>query len=307
MTRLGVLLMAYGSPNHLDEVEAYYTDIRRGRTPSPEEVRGLTERYRAAGGVTPLLAVTRRLAVALDVELRERGTAAAVYVGMKHWHPYLADAIPGMIADRVERLVAITLAPHYSRMSVGGYREALERALEAHDFHPDLTVVPRWYDRPGFDRLITARIDEVRGQFARPEEVRVVFTAHSLPERILEWQDPYRDELLASCAAVAAEAGLDSWRFAFQSAGHTPEPWLGPDLGEALAELAAISTDPVLVVPIGFCADHLEILYDLDVEAQARARELGLELRRTRSLNDDPALVHLLCDLVAEAALAPRS
>ncbi len=289
-----VLLMAYGSPETLDDVEAYYTHIRGGRRPSPEMLADLIERYRAIGGRSPLGEITRRQAAALAAALRGLGLDAAVHVGLKHSPPFIADAVATMAAAGITRAVGLVLAPHYSRMSVGVYVEAADRARLS---DLQLDYVESWAEHPGFLRSIGSRLRDALRRIEEP--AFVVFTAHSLPERILSWNDPYPDELRRSAAAVAGLTGVTRWDLAFQSAGRTPEPWLGPDLAAALAQRRDAGEQAVVVCPFGFVADHLEVLYDIDVEAQAEARRLGLRLERTAMPNDAPDFVAALADLAA--------
>ena len=291
-----VLFMAYGSPSNLEEVEPYFSDVRGGRPVSPEAVHELKERYAAIGGHTPLLPVTQELAGLVGQDL---GAGYRVHIGMRHWHPYIREVVPDILAEAPERLVAVVLAPHYSRLSVGAYREALDRALAGHQA-PPLHFVERWHDQPGFRRLIADRIEAARSAFPAGGPPHVVFSAHSLPERILTWQDSYPQELRESAADIAEMAGIPAggWELAFQSAGGTREPWLGPDLTEVIARLSQEGRDRVLSVPFGFVCEHLEVLYDIDIEAQATAREHGVSLRRIAMPNADPAFAHALADLV---------
>ncbi len=283
-----VILMAYGSPARPEDVPGYLADIRGGRAASPELVEELTERYRRIGG-SPLSEITERQRVALARELD-----MPTYVGMKHWRPWIADAVEQAVGDGAERVVGLVLAPHYSRISIGGYRARLERALAG---RAELRFVESWHDHEPF---LDAVADRVRGTAAH-----VVFTAHSIPVRVVEKGDPYRDQLLETARLVAERAGVERWSFAFQSASVTGTPWLGPDILEELAELRAREVRDVLVAPIGFVADHLEILWDLDVEAQDRATEIGLALERIPSLNDDPVFIHGLAELVRQVAGVP--
>ena len=276
--------MAYGSPDRIDDVPAYFEDIRGGRPVRAEAVEELVERYRRIGGRSPLNEVTEAQRAALQGEL-----GLPIYVGMKHWRPWIADAVEQAIGEGAERIVGLVLAPHYSRMSIGGYRDRLERAL---DGRAELVFIESWHDHGPFLDVVA---DRVRGA-----DAHVVFTAHSLPARILAEGDPYRDQLLESSRLVAERAALDSWSFAFQSASETGEPWLGPDILDELEELHTHGVRKVLVAPIGFVAEHLEILWDLDVEAREKAAELGLELDRIPSLDDDPAFVAALAELVGK-------
>jgi ferrochelatase len=285
-----VVLMAYGSPSEIDDIPAYLADIREGKPVSEHAVAELKERYRRIGGRSPLDELTEAQRVAL-----EREVGLPVYVGMKHWRPRISEAVAAALARGAERLVGLVLAPHYSRLSIAGYRSRLEAALVD---RAELVFVESWHDHEPFLDVLA---DRVRGT-----DAHVVFTAHSLPERILRDEDPYRDQLLETSRLVAERAGLDSWSFAFQSASATGEPWLGPDILEELDRLHAAGVHKVLVCPVGFVSDHLEILWDLDVQARERAAELGLELERIESLNADPAFVRALASVVRNA-LSVRS
>jgi protoporphyrin/coproporphyrin ferrochelatase len=280
-----VILMAYGSPEHPEDIPAYFADIRGGRPVRPEAVEELQERYRRIGGRSPLNEITERQRAAL-----ERETGLPVYVGMKHWSPRIAEAAERAVAEGVELVVGIVLAPHYARMSIGGYRERLEQALGD---SAELAFVESWHDHEPYLEVLAERV--------RGTDAHVVFTAHSLPERILAEGDPYRDQLLETSQLVADRAGVVSWSFAFQSQSPTGEPWLGPDILDELKSLHYNGVRKVLVAPVGFVSDHLEILWDLDIEAREKAAELGLELDRIESLNDDPAFVRGLAELVGKA------
>ena len=279
-----VLLMAYGSPSRPEDVRPYLEDVRGGRPVSDEAVEELAGRYRRIGGRSPLDDVTEAQRAALEREL-----GVPVFVGMKHWHPRIAEAVESALAGGATRIVGLVLAPHYSRLSIGEYRERLDAAAAG---RAEVVLVESWHDHDGFLDVVA---DRVRGT-----EAWVVFSAHSLPERILDEGDPYREQLLETSRLVAERAGLERWSFAFQSASATGEPWLGPDVLEELDRLHAAGVGEVLVAPIGFVSDHLEILWDLDIEARVRAAELGLELERIESLNDDPAFLRGLAELVEE-------
>ncbi len=291
----GVLLMAYGTPETLDDVPAYYTHIRGGRAPSPALVEELKERYRAIGGRSPLLEITRAQAEGLSSQL-----GLPVYVGMRHWHPYIADTVARMAADGIRQAVALALAPQYSRLSVELYLQAAREAAAPAGL--TLLEVRHWHDHPLFLDHLASRVREALARFpaAERDQVHGLFTAHSLPTRILQWDDPYPRQLEETAAAVAARAGIVRWHFAYQSAGRTPEPWLGPDILTRLRELAEQGVRRVVVCPVGFVADHLEVLYDVDVEARHVAAELGLHLERTASPNADPTFVAALADVVRQ-------
>src|SRR5216683_3264878 len=289
--KTGVLCMAYGSPAGTDEndgIEPYFTHIRGGRKPSPEALAELRERYRAIGG-SPLTEITRAQARALAARL-----GLPVFAGMKHAPPFIADAAAEARSAGIERLVGLPLAPHYAEMSLGAYFASLRQAWDG-----ELITVRGFHDHPAFITAVEALIADATAHF-KPE--RIFFTAHSLPARIETAGDRYRERLLESCRLVAAGSQLPEWEFAFQSASHTGEPWLGPDLLEALAHAGARRA---LVCPIGFVADHLEILYDIDVEAMAFARQRGMELRRTQSFNARPEFIDALAAVVRGALGAP--
>jgi ferrochelatase len=289
--------MAYGAPSSEDEIEAYLTDIRGGRKPSAEAVGDLKERYRKIGGRSPLLEITRAQATALEKSLNSMGVMVRVYIGMKHWHPYIGEVVPTILSDGFHRVTGLVLAPHYSSLSTGGYKQALEKAVEG--LQVQIDFIESWCDNPLFHQALAEKIRDSLRQFPGSAKVQVIFTAHSLPDRILQQNDPYPKQLQSSCEAVAKLLRIDNWSFAYQSAGKTNEKWLGPDILEALNELSLKGdTDHVLVVPIGFVADHLEISYDIDLEAQLFASARGLNLKRTESLNASPAFINALADIV---------
>jgi len=286
-----VVLMAYGSPERLADVPAYYADIRGGRPIAPELLEDLVERYRRLGieESSPLNAITEQTRVALEAEL-----GFPVHTGMKHWTPRIADAAAAALGGGADTVAGLVLAPHYSALSIKGYRELLERALGG---RAELRFVESWHDEPGFVALLAGR---VRGTGAH-----VVFTAHSLPARILEMGDPYKEQLLETARLVADAAALERWSFSFQSESPTGEPWLGPDILDHLRTLHAEGVTDVLLCPIGFVSDHLEIRWDLDVEATELAHELGLRLERIQMPNDDPAFVRTLAEIVRRALAVP--
>ncbi len=291
--------MAYGTPATPADVEAYYTHIRGGRPPSVERVEELKTRYRAIGGSSPLLDITQETARALGAHL---GTP--VYVGMKHWHPFIGETVERMHGDGVRRAVAITLAPHYSRMSVGGYIKAARAAAEKHG-GPQLRFVESWHLHPGLISTLADRVREARRRLPTAEAAAVIFTAHSLPKRILEWNDPYPRQLVETSKGVAAAAAIGRWSFSFQSASATGEPWLGPDLLDAIRDLHSKGIRDVVICPIGFVADHLEVLYDIDIKARRSADLLGMRLLRTESLNASPQFIEILAALAQDALKAP--
>jgi ferrochelatase len=284
--------MAYGSPERLSDVPAYYRDIRGGRPIKPELLEDLVERYRQLGveSGSPLNAITEETRAALERELGD----APVYTGMKHWTPRIADAADAAVAGGAEVVVGLVLAPHFSSMSIAGYRQQLEQALAG---RAALAFIDSWHDEPGFVDLLA---DRVRGA-----DAHVIFTAHSLPMRILDEGDPYKSQLLETSQLVAERAALETWSFSFQSESQTGEPWLGPDILDHLEELHAEGVRDVLVCPVGFVADHLEIRWDLDHEAAEKAQELGLGFRRIEMPNAEPAFVLVLAGLVRRVLAVP--
>jgi protoporphyrin/coproporphyrin ferrochelatase len=286
-----IVLMAYGSPERLADVPAYYADIRGGRPVAPEHLADLVERYRRLGieDSSPLNAITEETRAALEAELD-----LPVFTGMKHWTPRIADAAAAALASGAGEIAGVVLAPHYSALSIAGYREQLERALAG---RAELRFVDSWHDEPGFVELLA---DRVRGT-----DAHVVFTAHSLPARILDSGDPYRDQLLETSRLVAAAAGLDAWSFSFQSESPTGEPWLGPDILDHLESLQRQGVENVLVCPVGFVSDHLEIRWDLDVEAKEAAAALGIRFERIEMPNADPQFIGALGLIVRRALSVP--
>lgn len=292
-----VLLMAYGAPLSLEDVEPYLLDVRGGRATPPTVVEELRARYAAIGGRSPLLDRTREQATALAQRL---GNGVPVLVGMRHWHPYLTDVLAQTAANGTRRVVAVALAPHYSRMSIGAYQRKIDEARGP----VDVATVQQWFDHPWFLDAVAERVRSALDRFpaAVRDRVPIVFTAHSLPQRILAHGDPYPDQLRASADGVMQRITGHPYQFAFQSAGQSAEPWLGPDAGAALAELAAGGARHVLICPIGFVADHLEVLYDVDIEYRRQATQLGMHLERTESLNAAPRLIDALADLATTTA-----
>ncbi len=339
--RIGVVLMAYGTPRTRDDIEAYYTDIRRGRPPTDEALADLVRRYEAIGGTSPLAEITEaqriRLAGALD--LLDAGRYE-VRLGFKHADPKVGATAAGFLADGFRRIIGLVLAPHYSTASIGGYLAQLEsvvgegpidsgptevRAIEsgpievrAIDREPidtgpiEVRAIESWATEEAYIGFLAddlePRVSRMRaeiGSSVRPgSSVRVVFTAHSLPQRVIEGGDPYVDELRSTAEAVASRLDLVEdvdWQIAWQSAGRTPEPWIGPDVLDMIDEMGRRDdVGGVIVCACGFVADHLEVLYDLDVEAAGRATENGLAFDRTSSIDDDAAVMSALARLIRD-------
>lgn len=300
--KVGVLVMSYGTPESMDQIEAYYTHIRRGNPPSREQLQDLISRYEAiVGGFFPLRENTNKQVAALESMLNQEHPDAefVCYQGLKHAQPYIEDGVAHMAADGITEAVGVVLAPHYSIMSVGGYiKRAQEKAQEA---GIRMSFVKSYELHPLLIQALSVRVENALQRF--PEEkrgdVRVIFTAHSLPEKILEMKDPYPDQLLATSQAIAEKTGVKHWQFGWQSAGQTGQPWLGPDILEVIENLnKEENLTEILICPIGFVSDHLEVLYDLDIEAQKMAKGLGIHLERTESLNTDPLYMQVLSDVV---------
>ncbi|MDQ4126215.1 MAG: ferrochelatase [Actinomycetota bacterium] len=292
----GVVVMAYGTPRGLEDVERYYTDIRHGRPPTPELLAELTERYAAIGGQSPLYEITE----AQRIGLEKRLDGVPTYLGQKHSPPFIPDAIRAMAADGVDRIVGLVLAPHYSKMSVGDYRRRVVLARDEAGLDAAVDVIESWHVEPGYVTFLAQRVREAAARLTPEAQERhvVVFTAHSLPQAILRGGDPYPQQLQETADAVAAEAGIASHTIGWQSAGRTADPWLGPDVLEVIERRAGEGARGVVVCPCGFVSDHLEVLYDVDVECVDAARRLGVELVRTESPNDDPAFLEVLATVV---------
>jgi len=273
--KTGVLLMAHGTPASLSEMPEYLRVVRGGRPPSPELIEEMTHNYQAIGGVSPLTAITAAQAAALSARL---GPDVPVVVGMRNWHPYISAAMKELAGLRVDRIIGLPLAPQFSTLSVQKYVDAATAALPS---GISFEAVNSFHAHP---LLLQAFAERVREAEPRADET-VVFTAHSLPARVIDSGDVYAAEVAGTARGVAAQAGIETFDIAFQSAGRTPEPWIGPDLGEYVATKSAAGARAFLVVPVGFVCDHTEILFDIDVQAARAARDAGATLRRTESLN----------------------
>lgn len=299
--KVGVLVMSYGTPESMDQIEAYYTHIRRGHPPTVEQLRALKDRYEAiVGGFFPLRENTNEQVRALEKRLNKEAEDVhyVCYQGLKHAAPFIEDGISKMAADGIQEAVGIVLAPHFSTMSVGSY---IKRAQEkADEFGIKIQFVKNYHLEPKLIKAIGLRVQKALQKFTvEKEDVRVIFSAHSLPQKILAMKDPYPDQLLETSQAVADITGVVNWQFAWQSAGRTAEPWLGPDI---LAVLQKIRHEEhvkyVLMCPVGFVSDHLEILYDIDIECKNLANQLDLQLERIESLNSDPDFIEVLADVL---------
>ncbi len=293
--------MAYGSPDSLNEVGPYLSQVRGGREPTPEAVRRLREKYRRVGGRTPLLRITLAQAKGLEEELRAQNLRATVYVGMKHWHPFIEETVLEIVKNGATSIIGIALAPHYSRLSIGGYEDQVVRGLVEQESKIPFTMVKSWHKEEPLIRALSKRVAEGLGKMEDPQNATVLFTAHSLPKNAVALDDPYHNQLLETSKLVASSAGVKHWDFAFQSAGEPKDTWLGPQIREQTAMLARDGFREILVCPVGFVSDHLEILYDVDIEARQYAQSLGVDLRRTASLNDDPEFIDALASATISA------
>jgi len=307
-SRAGVILMAYGAPGSLDDVGDFFTDIRGGHRPPEERIEELKGRYRAIGGGEALLRITTDQARELQRSLDgDGGEKVTVFFGMRHATPFIRERAAAIAEAGIGRLVGLPLAPHFSTLSVGAYHRKLQEAVAEIQPRPDLFLVNDYHDHP---KLIAALAETLGAALAASRKdaagpIRVLFTAHSLPERIVRAGEPYRDQLFETARLVAARTGVTEWEFAFQSASPTGEPWLGPDILQTIRRLASEGRREILVQPVGFVADHLEILYDLDILCRRVAEGAGARLKRTESLNARPAFISALASIVRERLAAP--
>jgi ferrochelatase len=290
--------MAYGSPNSLDEVGDYLSQVRGGRGSSPDEIEHLKQRYRRVGGRTPLLEITASQADALEKKLLRDGMPARISFGMKHWHPFVEDVVEKISADNPPILVGVALAPHYSKLSIGGYEDSVRRGLARKNSNVQFVMVKSWHTQSSLIKALSARVSNGLNEMTESGPTIVVFTAHSLPLRAVSTDDPYRAQLLETSQLVANDANVTDWDFVFQSASGPHGTWLGPSLKEKISELSMSKIKQILVCPVGFVSDHLEILYDLDVEAREYANSLGIALARVSSLNDDAMFIEALAAVV---------
>lgn len=301
---IGVLIMAYGGPNSLQELPGYLADIRHGRPTTPAVLEEITNNYRQIGGKSPLLEISQRQAEAVAARLDSR--QFRLYLGMRHWSPWLEDVVGQMIADGISHAVSLALAPHYSLLSIARYQEKIEEGMDMYRGSIIFNHVASYHDAPKLIQALANRVREGLGRWPEPEResVHVIFSAHSLPARILKMGDPYNEQLRQTAALVAEAASLPEgrWSWSYQSAGRSPEPWLGPQLPEVIPKLAAQGIKNVISLPVGFVSDHVEILYDIDIQAKAVAEAHGMRLERPPALNTDPLFIETLVDLIEDRA-----
>ncbi len=297
---IGLLVMAYGGPNSLDEVEPYLLDVRGYRPTSPEIIHEVRERYREIGGHSPILEQTREQSSALESALNMNGQEFKAFVGMRHWHPYIKDTLTEMQAQGIQHAVGLVMAPHYSRMSIEAYFKKIAEAGSPIEVAPIL----EWHLLPGYIDALVKRVCATMERF--PADVRsqvpVIFSAHSLPERILEWNDPYPDQLRATVDAVIQRLGDQPHDFAFQSAAISNEPWLGPDVSALIERYAKQGQRNIISCPIGFVCEHVEVLYDIDIVYQKLAKSLGVRLERIEMVHTAPQMIAGLAELIRKTA-----
>ncbi|MDT8305901.1 MAG: ferrochelatase [Anaerolineae bacterium] len=296
---LGVLVMAYGGPNALDEIPGYLADIRSGRPTTPAVLQEITHNYERIGGRSPLLEITRAQVAALDELLPD---TFRTYLGMRHWAPWLEETVGQMVEDGITHAISLVLAPHYSKLSVAKYQQKIADGLQM--VHGDITFehISSYHDAPDYIAALVNRVHDALSRWPAGERdrVHVVFSAHSLPQRIMKTGDPYDRQLRETARLVAAGAGLpaERWSWSYQSAGRSPEPWLGPQLPEHLEAIAAQGVRDVISVPVGFVSDHVEILYDIDIQGKEVAQAHGMRLERPPALNTDPLFIGQLANLI---------
>lgn len=301
---IGVLIMAYGGPNSLDEIPGYLADIRNGRVTTPAVLEEISRNYRLIGGKSPLLEISTRQVAAVRAHLDP--DKFKVYMGMRHWSPWIEDVVGQMIDDGITQAIALVLAPHYSKLSVAKYHAKVADGLEMYRGHIGFDFIDSYHDAPKLIQALANRVDEGLSRWpeAERDDVHIIFSAHSLPVRIMKMGDPYDSQLRETAQLVADKAGLAAarWSWCYQSAGRSSEPWLGPQIQEHIPALAAQGIQNMISIPVGFVSDHVEILYDIDIQAQAVAKELGVRLERPSALNDDPLYIQTLVDLIEQRA-----
>ena len=304
----GLLVMAYGTPEAVDGVRPYLTHIRHGHEPSDEAVEDLKHRYGLIGGPSPLYQTTVDQMKSLEEQLNASGGDYRGYLGMKHWSPYIPEAVKDMSAGGVEKAVAITLAPHYSTMSIAQYLNYVHEGLDGLDTPLDIVCVKSYHDEPLFIDALEEKLRDAMEVVPADlrEDIPVIFTAHSLPEKILEEGDPYREQLLETSRLVAERFGGMDWRFAFTSRGGTKDKWLGPTLAETFDEVAVEGHKAVMCCTVGFVSEHLETLFDFDIEGRQGAEERGLAFYRAAALGTSPKYIAALAEVVRKAEAGDR-
>jgi len=301
---IGVLVMAYGGPNSLDEIPGYLADIREGRPTTPGVLEEITHNYRLIGGKSPLFAFSTRQVECVTAAIDP--ARFRCYLGMRHWSPWIEDVVGQMIDDGIQSAVSIVLSPHYSKLSVAKYHAKIADGLEMYRGDIDFAHVTDYHTAEGLIQALANRVQIglERWPEAEREKVHLILSAHSLPVRIIAMGDLYDDQLRETARLVAERTGIpnERWSWSYQSAGRSPEPWLGPQLPDHISALAEQGIRDIISIPVGFVSDHVEILYDIDIQAQAVARELGMRLERPPALNDDPLFIGTLVEEIERAA-----
>lgn len=301
---IGVLIMAYGGPNSLAEIPGYLADIRHDRPTTTAVLEEITHNYQQIGGKSPLLGISQQQMAAVAAQLDPAHFKC--YLGMRHWSPWIEEVVGQMIEDGITHAISLVLAPHFSKLSIAKYQEKIADGLALYRGHIEFEHIASYHNAPLLIQALANRVQEGLAQWPESERplVHVVFSAHSLPIRILKMGDPYDSQLRETAELVAQQAGLppEQWSWSYQSAGRSPEPWLGPQLQEHIPALAAQGIKNIVSVPVGFVSDHVEILYDIDIQAQAVAQELGVRLERPSALNTDPLFIQTLVDLIQQRA-----
>lgn len=301
---IGVLIMAYGGPNSLEEIPGYLSDIRSGRSTTPAVLAEISHNYHQIGGKSPLLEFTTAQVKAIEKCLNDE--RFKLYLGMRHWSPWIEEVVGQMLDDGITHAISLVLAPHYSGMSIAKYQQKIAIGLEMYRGRIELANIDSYHDVPGLIAPLAERVQQGLARWPEGErsDIHVVFSAHSLPVRIIKEGDPYDQQLRETAALVAEKAGLrdDQWSWSYQSAGRSPEPWLGPQLEEYIPQLAQQGIKNIVSIPVGFVSDHVEILFDIDIEAQKTAQEYGVRLERPPALNADPIFMQQLADLIKQRA-----
>ncbi len=302
--KIGVLVMAYGGPNSVAELPGYLADIRSGRPTTPAVLEEISHNYTQIGGKSPLMEFTTAQMNAIEKALDD--DRFVFYLGMRHWAPWIEEVVGQMLEDGITHAISMVLAPHFSGMSIAKYQKKIKAGMEMYRGQIEFANIDSYHDVPGLINPLAARVAEGLGRWDESErdDVHVVFSAHSLPVRIIKQGDPYDRQLRETAALVAEQAGLseDQWSWSYQSAGRSPEPWLGPQLEDYVPELADKGIKNIVSIPVGFVSDHVEILFDIDIEAQAAAREHDVRLERPPALNTDPVFMQQLADLIRQKA-----
>ncbi len=303
--RIAVLVMAYGGPDQLEDVEPYLLDVRGHRETPEHVVEEVRQRYRRIGGRSPILEQTQAQATALQQALHDQGAGYKTFVGMRHWHPFIAETVETLVGQDHDRIIGLVMAPHYSRMSVEVYYDRLQQAISDLEAQVEVAGIRSWKDDPGYLNTLEDRIHDGLSRFPEDDrsDVHLVYTAHSLPEKILDWDDPYPDELGTTFDELRSRFPNHGNHFAYQSAAMTPDPWLGPDAGELMQDLIGRGqAESFLVVPMGFVCEHVEVLYDVDIEFREMVESAGGRLERIEMPNDDRRMMDSLAEQVIETA-----